>query len=57
VTLQPMLQPGQIESVSSRCQTRARKRNSLTVSAPTGQTSAAQADHGFVEGPPSKVSM
>ena len=43
--LQPTLQPGQSEGVFSRYQTRLRKRNSRTVSAPTGQTSAAQADH------------
>jgi hypothetical protein len=38
-TLQPRAHPEQIEAVFFRNQTRCLKRNSLTVSAPTGQMS------------------
>ena len=50
-----MLQPGQTDGVFSRYQTRLRNRNSRVVSAPTGQTSAAQADQSLASGFPSCV--
>ncbi len=53
--LQPISQPSQIERVLFSHQTRLRNRNSLTVRAPTGQTSAAQAERSFARGFPSCV--
>ena len=53
--LQPTLQPGQTDFVLFRYQTRLRNRNSRVVSAPTGQTSAAQPDQSLSSACPSCV--
>ena len=45
--LQPVLQPGQMEGVFSKYQTRTLKRKSRSVSAPTGQMSTTLADNGL----------
>ena len=53
--MHPTSQPVQIDEVLSSHQTRLRNRNSFVVRAPTGQTSAAQADHSLSSGRPSWV--
>ncbi len=53
--LQPTSHPSQIDGALSSHQTRLRKRNSFTVSAPTGQTSAAHADQSLSSAFPSCV--
>ena len=53
--LQPISQPSQTERVLSSHHTRLRNRNSFVVSAPTGQTSAAQAERSLSSAWPSCV--
>ena len=53
--LQPISQPSQTDFALSSHQTRLRNRNSFVVRAPTGQTSAAQADQSLSSALPSCV--
>src|ERR1700754_1460370 len=57
VELQPLAQPGQMESLKLISHTRARKRKSLLVNAPTGHISMTFMEYGLSNSVPGNVSI